>query len=110
MSAHLAPPTTHTLEMTQAAQINDRLKARSVDHPVTAADLALAGRVSTTGVPVPPTAVLTRLVVDGPPEFPYLHAHFFLSQWRAQPLVLDLEPDQLLGLSHLLGLRHRWAT
>ncbi len=104
------PKTTHTVELTQLADLNSRLSEQRPE--ITAGGLRLSG--------VPKAALLTRLCWDGPPDFPYVHAHFTLAdddntgsaKKPAQPndWIVDLHTAALQELSHRLGARQQWGT
>jgi len=123
-SHHLAA-TTHTVELSQLAEINERLAAQSGSSRITAGALGLSSATPTAGRegrPVPPAAVLIRLCGDGPPEYPYIHGHFALpnagdDQQTARAAgsvlagpVVAMHSPALSAISHALGLRHRWGT
>lgn len=119
MSAHPVAATTHTLELTQLAEINDALV--TARQAVTAEDLQLRGAALLTPATVavvgrtprdrlPGYAVLTRLVPAGPPEYPYVRGHFTASPWRQGDLVVDLHTTALTLLSRRLDLHHRWGA
>jgi hypothetical protein len=131
-SHHLAA-TTHTVELSQLAEINERLAAQTGSSRITAGALGLSSATPAAavdggreGLPVPATAVLIRLCGDGPPEYPYIHGHFALptagatadddpqaaraaGSVPAGPVVAMHSPT-LSAISHALGLRHRWGT
>ena len=90
------PGTTHTVEMAQLRELNARLREHTPE--ITAADLGLGAG----------PAVLERLCWDGPPEFPYVHAHFTATTPSAGRIV-DLHTGALRELSRRLGVRHRWG-
>ena len=84
------PRATHTVAMSQIANLNRQL----IDHratPITAAQLRLdESKVLPYGdTGLPATAVLHRLCWDGPPEFPSIHGHF-TDGTRHGSLVVDL--------------------
>jgi hypothetical protein len=116
MLDHPLPPTTHTVEMAQLSEINDRLTAARNAPAITAEDLGLSGlsglsdqaRPVTGGLPA--SAVLVRLAWDGPPEYPYIHGHFASAAGRNAALVVELHTAALHELSRLVGLHHRWGV
>jgi len=118
MTAHLMPTTTHTLELMQVDDVNDRLAADG-HRRVTADDLAVTGArllrrrrpedPATRGA-LPGYAVLRRLECAGPPEFPYVQGHFAADPWRPGDLVVELHTDALTALSRRLDLHHRWGA
>jgi hypothetical protein len=112
---HPVPRTTHTVEMTQIAELNDHLAARDPTETISAADLGL------TGVPVlsgrdaehnglPAQALLERVCYDGPPEFPYIHAHFRPSPTDPGSVTVDLHTRALRELSRRLHLHEIWGV
>ncbi len=113
MSRHTLPPTTHTVELDQIGELNLALRARSGAQAVIAGDLQQPASElrSATGRLVPATAVLVRLSVDGPPEYPYVHAHFTLDPSSSSAAILaEMHTEALRRLSHLFGLRHLWGV
>jgi hypothetical protein len=111
MLTHHLPSSTHTVEMSQLAQLNDRLTSDIDALRVTAGELGMAEvpDLSDPAATLPARAVLTRLGWDGPPEFPYIHAHFTYSRWQDTPMVVQLHSTALRILSRRAGLRHRWG-
>ena len=112
------PRTTHTLEMTQLADLNARLSEhRAV---ITAAEIGLEGAHPTDVEPgdgkrggLPGSAVLVRLGWDGPPEFPYVHACFSAageSAGKETIWLVDLHTAGLRTLDHRLGMRQQWGA
>ena len=104
------PRTTHTVEMSQLAELNERLS----DHRprITASELGLAGTKILAGQPddeLPSSAVLVRLCWDGPPEFPYIHAHFGIGD-RGASRIVDLHTAALRELGRRLGVRQQWGS
>jgi hypothetical protein len=100
-------PTTHTLAMTQLADLNRAITTSS--HPPTANDLGLsaASVVSDSAIAtLPAAAVLTRLCGEGPPIWPYVHGHF---QVATDEMIVELHTDALRELGHRLGLRQSWG-
>jgi hypothetical protein len=104
------PPTTHTLEMAQVAELNERLNRRPASAAVTAAALGMGG------APLQPSgaaglaadAVLVRLSWQGSPEFPDVYGHFGAGRGgRLQVLLHTAALDQL---GKLLGIRQRWGV
>jgi hypothetical protein len=112
MLTHRLPSSTHTLEMSQLAQLNDRLTPEVGALEVTAGELGVAQvpLLSDPAGTLPARAVLTRLGWDGPPQFPYVHGHFAHSPLQDAPLVVDLHTTALRLLSRRAGLRHRWGV
>jgi hypothetical protein len=98
--------------MTQIAELNDGLREGS---PVIRASLlGLEGVELTSGgsagnSTLPGDAALVRISYDGPPEFPYLHAHFRTDRGDQDSLTVDLHTDALRKLSQLLRLQHLWG-
>jgi hypothetical protein len=110
---HPLPPTTHTVEMAQLSEINERLTAARNAPVVTAEELGLSGVADSAGSPaadLPASAVLVRLAWDGPPEYPYIHGHFAAALGQNATLVAELHTAALNELSHLVGLHHRWGV
>jgi len=110
MTGSSLPPTTHTLEMAQIAELNECLRSRSSSTPVVAAALGMGG------APLRPSgaaglaedAVLVRLSWEGSPEFPDIYGHF--GPGRGGRLQVLLHTAALNELGHLLGLRQRWGV
>ena len=74
---HQPSVATHTVELLQLCEINALLTSTVTG--LTAADIGLISDHAIEGtsiVPLPPTAVLEGLGWDGPPAYPYIHAHF----------------------------------
>jgi hypothetical protein len=100
--------------MAQIAAINDRLREREGAHAINASLLGMQGvRLSSDSADdnnaLPGEAVITGLSFDGPPEFPYVHAHFVTDLTGHGSLTVDLHTDALRKLSHLLGFQHLWG-
>ena len=111
---HQVSPTTHTVEMAQIAAINDRLREREGAHAINASLLGMQGVKLSSGREdddnlLPEEAIITGLSFDGPPEFPYIHAHFITDLSGHDSLTVDLHTDALRKLSHLLGFQHLWG-
>jgi hypothetical protein len=106
------PSTTHTVELSQLADVNERLKHRSGSE-ITAAELGLEGAKQLSGGAdggLPGSAVLIRVCWDGPPEYPYIHGHFVVADTRAAPIV-DLHTAALRKISRRLGMRQQqWGA
>jgi hypothetical protein len=101
------PRTTHTVEMSQLTELNARIRENELS--ITPSDLGLPGGSR--------SAVLVRLCWDGPPDFPYVHAHF--AQTRSghrvegehpTDRIVDLHTAALRELSRRLGVRQQWGT
>jgi len=112
---HEVSRTTHTVEMTQIAELNDRLSKRDATEAISASELGLEGSallpVGDAGHHVlPGDAVLERVSFDGPPEFPYIHAHFRPSPADPRSLTVDLHTHALRELSRLLHLHEVWGV
>lgn len=112
---HPLPQTTHTVEMTQISELNDHLSFRDPAETISAADLGLAGATVLVSAgaaqkTLPAQAVLDRVTCEGPPEFPYVHAHFRRSPAESGQLTVDLHTHALRELSHLLHLREVWGV
>lgn len=112
---HQISSTTHTVEMAQIAEINDRLREREGAHAIRASLLGMQGVKLSPGrdgdddSSLPGEASITGLSFDGPPEFPYVHGHFRTDLSDHGSLTVDLHTDALRKLSHLLGLQHVWG-
>ena len=110
------PRTTHTLELAQLDDLNARLEEHR--SAITAADLGLAGATGLNArLPrgLPGTAALARLCWDGPPDYPYVHAHFTLADPppvgdREAGTIVDLHTAALRELSRRLGARQQWGS
>ena len=110
---HEMPATTHTVVLSQLNEINDCLADERPAHRVTAGELGLAlvATADDRGADrLPDESVLVKVCADGPPEYPYIHAHFAAagSAGRTGPAVA-LHTEALRTLSRALGLRHRWG-
>lgn len=115
MHPHHVPSTTHTVEMEQMVELSSGLRDRDPSQPINASDLGLEGAELASGSDdddsgLPGDAVLERVSFDGPPEFPYVHAHFRSASDDQDSLRVDLHTDALRELSHFLHLRHTWGT
>ena len=95
MSEHHLSPTTRTLELAQIEELNAHLSS------------ARSGSQGSAGLPA--AAILVRLSGEGPPEYPYVHAHFSTPGATDALLVIELHTDSLRRLSHLAGRHHRWG-
>lgn len=112
---HAVPRTTHTVEMTQIAELNAHLTSRDPTAPITAADLGLTGAVMLSGDDaahngLPAQAVLERLSFDGPPQFPFIHAVFRRDPGQHGVVTVDLHTRALRELSRRLHLREVWGV
>jgi len=104
------PRTTHTVVLSQLDELNRRLSAQRLR--ITAAELGLAGAKARAGGPddrLSGSAVLVRLCWDGPPEYPYIHAHFAIADQEV-PRHVDLHTATLRELGRRLGVRQQWGT
>jgi hypothetical protein len=111
MLDHLLPPTTHTVEMAQLGEINDRLRATRNAPVITAGQLGLSGGSDSPGsTGLPGSAALVRLAWDGPPEYPYIHGHFAVAGGQSASFVAEMHTASLNELSRLVGLHHRWGA
>jgi hypothetical protein len=110
------PSTTHTVEMAQIAELNGGLREREGSQAIRASLLGLQGAEVSSGSDdelsssLPGDAFLVRVSFDGPPEFPYVHAHFRIDPCDHGSLTVDLHTDALRKLSHLLRLQHVWGV
>jgi hypothetical protein len=111
---HQVPSTTHTVEMRQMAELDSGLRERDPSQAIRASLLGLQGvelsSDSDDDSRLPGDAVLVRVSFDGPPEFPYVHAHFRTHADNQGSLRADLHTDALRKLSHLLHLQHVWGA
>jgi hypothetical protein len=101
--------------MAQIAELNDRLNARATGEILIAADLDLQGVAvvapgQTERQPLPGQAILEDLCYDGPPEFPYIHAHFQLDPSEPGSVTVDLHTESLRKLGRLLHVREIWGV
>lgn len=101
-------PTTHTVEMGQIADLNQRLLDHRPD-TITAADLGLADAPTSPAPPglLPGDAVLVEVRWDGSPEYPYIHGAF---RTGAGPRTVNLHTRALRELSHRLQAHHLWGV
>ena len=104
------PPTTHTLEMAQVAELNEHLRNRTGSPAITAGDLGLGGApLHIRGAAgLAGDAVLVRVSWQGSPEFPDIYGHF--GPGRGGRLQALLHTAALQTLCHLLGVRQRWGV
>ena len=106
--SHALPPTTHTLEMAQIEDLNERLIGHRSD-PVTAAAIGMGNTpLLRTAGQLPDAAVLVRVSWQGSPEFPDIHGHFTSGQ-GGPPLCAAMHTAALDQLGRHLGLRQRWG-
>lgn len=112
MSEHPLDPTTHTVEMTQIAELNEHLKLPQ-SAPVTAADLGLQGARMRGGRGAGGSLAGPEVVVSvswtGSPAFPDIFANFGVKGTGQVSGRVQLHTAQLKELSHRLGLRHGWG-
>jgi hypothetical protein len=122
---HPLARTTHTVEMAQIDDLNQRLARRSPERPIMAADLDLAGApllrevdflhdwegvVAETGATLPVDAKLIEIGWEGPPEFPYLHGRFQSGISGEDDLLVDLHTHALRLLAGLLNVHQIWGA
>ena len=112
---HQLPRTTHTVEMEQIAELNGGLREGDPSPAIRASMLGLQGAELSAGSDesqhtLPGDALLVRLSSDGPPEYPYVHAHFRTGASDQGSLKVELHTDALRKLSHLLHLQHVWGV
>jgi hypothetical protein len=101
--------TTHTIEMSQIAELNSRLTSRGAK--ITAAELGLAGVGLFGAAPndsLPGSATLVRLSWQGPPNYPYIHGHFSAGDTNSH--LVDLHTRALRELCRRLGLHQSWGS
>ena len=108
MRHHPMPATTHTVEMRQVADLNERLRT---DTAITAGRLGLrqvncrsGGQLSR----LPETAELIQVAWDGPPDFPNLYGHFSIAS-RPGHVIVDLHTPALRQLCHVLRVQQVWG-
>ena len=103
------PPTTHTLEMAQVAELNERLASHEGAAAVTAAAIGVGGATvhHHRSTSLPEGEVLVRVSWSGSPEFPDIYGHFGQG---SGPLEVLLHTAALDRLGRLLGLRQRWGV
>ena len=107
---HPLDRTTHTIEMTQIDQINERLEHQVV----TAADVGaggsvlLSGRIA--GGVLPGSAVLIRIDWDGDPSFPYIHGQFAEHVGGRVLWRVDVHTSFLKALDRALALHQAWGV
>ena len=102
------PATTHTVEMRQVADLNERLRT---DTAVTACRLGLrqvncrsGGQLSR----LHETAELIRVAWAGPPDFPNLYGHFSIAS-RPGHVIVDLHTPALRQLCRVLRIHQVWG-
>jgi hypothetical protein len=101
--------------MAQVAELNERIRARAAADNVIATDLDLDGvavvsRGHAEDQILPGQAVLEDVCYDGPPEFPYIHAHFQLDPAEPGSVTVDLHTLALRKLGRLLHVREVWGV
>ncbi|HEY6797747.1 MAG TPA: hypothetical protein VI248_23985 [Kineosporiaceae bacterium] len=101
MPHHPLSRSTRTLDMAQLAQLGDALGGTGAPR-LTAGDLGVDPRHA------PGSAVLGRVWWEGSPEFPYIYGDF--SAGGGGPERVPLHTENLLKISHALGLHHRWGV
>lgn len=115
MHPHQIPSTTHTVEMEQLAELSSGLRERDPALSISASALGLQGveltpRSDGDDGTLPGDAVLVGISFDGPPEYPYVHAHFRSHSGDQDSLTVELHTFALRELSHLLHLQHVWGA
>lgn len=106
---HQLSSATHTIELSQLAEINSRLPEQR--RFPTAGDLGIGAEMQerhATGDQVSESAILIGLIWEGPPQFPYIRGLFHVEAHH-DPRPVDLHTESLRRLSLLLGLRHTWG-
>jgi len=104
------PATTHTVEMTQIADLNRRLE-NSRSAVITAAEIGMTG-VDVVGfgpTTLDGSAVLVKVSWEGSPEFPTVHGHF-RNPGSDRPRSADLHTHALKEISRRLHLQQRWGV
>ena len=111
---HRLSGTTHTVEMEQIAELSSALRERDPSQAISASLLGLQGADMSSGSDddstLPGDAVILSVFFDGPPDFPYVHAHFRGGPGDQDPVTVDLHTDALRKLSRLLHLQHLWGA
>ena len=109
MRHHPMSVTTHTLEMQQVAELNNRLQR---DSAITAGRLGLSqvdcrsgGQLSR----LPDAAELIEVAWAGSPDFPDVYGHFYIAG-RPGHVVVDLHTPALRQLSRMLGVGQAWGV
>jgi hypothetical protein len=115
MQRHQISSTTHTVEIEQLAELSSGLLERDPAQPISASALGLQGSELSSGSDdvdssLPGGAELVRVSFDGPPEYPYVHAHFRSHAGEQDELTVELHTDALRELSHLLHFQHAWGA
>jgi hypothetical protein len=103
------PQTTHTLEMAQVVELNERLADHCGPTAITAEAVGMAGaRLHLHHAAVlAGDAVLVRVSWQGSPEFPDIYGHFGPGPGPAEVLFHTAGLNQL---AHALGVRQRWGV
>ena len=121
MSHHGLAPATHTTELRQIAELNARI-AGADGKQITAGVLGMADvpidpvMIEATGAPgerpatLPASAILQRIVVVGPPSYPYVYGLFGADQANPPELRAPLHTAALRVLSERYHLRHSWGV
>jgi hypothetical protein len=132
MYGHTLSASTHTVEMLQVTELNDRIRSieatAGAGELISAACLDLANvavaphlldRAATSVIPrqvqpdreMPGTALLRLVVAAGAPSFPYLYGLFAETNSPDGQLPAALHTCHLRAISDALGLhRHQWGT
>jgi hypothetical protein len=135
MSGHNLARSTHTVEMAQVVEINERLAAAFDSEAqesllITAELLGLAGATVHPNVADRPVAALiprqrshnevtalpgparlVRVLAAGAPSYPYLYGAFAESAVGQRELPAILHTEQLKVISSMLRLRsHQWGS
>jgi hypothetical protein len=106
MLDHRLSVATRTVELAQLQQLNECLVAPGAAR-VTAGELGLLeGAPATRGLP--PSAVLTAIAFDGPPEYPYIRGRFAAGSGAA--VIVEMHTPALRELSRRLHLHHAWGV
>lgn len=102
------PKTTHTLEMAQVVELNERLADHHGSAEITAEALGMAGaRLHPPGAAgLAGGAVLVRVSWQGSPEFPDIYGHFGPGRGSSEALLHTAALNQL---AHALGVRQCWG-
>jgi hypothetical protein len=110
---HELSPGTHTVELQQIAEINDRLRPDGAR--LTAGAIGFTG---VTGVGSKPEVAearaahalwLLRVRLEGSPSFPWVYGEFAPNPGQP-PLRTLLHTPHLRAISSALGLHHHWGA
>jgi hypothetical protein len=109
--SHL-PATTHTVEMHQIDELNERLAELPRTALPSAERLGLADTQvipHSSGTRLPAAATLVNLTWQGSPEYPDIRGHFSSDGSSAPAHVAELHTPALLELCRHLKVRQSWG-